>query len=96
MAVWTQSAGVRAGADAGSVDADDLRRRAVEFVADPDVGRPVSWSQLILGRPDPTSPDNVDKTNGRGLFLIRTFMDEVRFNESGNEITMVKRFSSPH
>ena len=41
--------------------------------------------------PDPTSPENVDKTNGRGLFLIRTFMDEVRFNDAGNEITMVKR-----
>jgi anti-sigma regulatory factor (Ser/Thr protein kinase) len=29
--------------------------------------------------------------HGRGLLLIRTFMDEVRHNERGNEITMVKR-----
>ena len=41
--------------------------------------------------PDPTSPENVGKVNGRGMFLIRTFMDEVRFNETGNEITMIKR-----
>ena len=41
--------------------------------------------------PDPTSPENVGKVNGRGMFLIRTFMDEVRFNESGNEVTMIKR-----
>ena len=26
-----------------------------------------------------------------GLLLIHSFMDEVRFNKSGNEITMVKR-----
>ena len=41
--------------------------------------------------PDPSNPENVGRVNGRGLFLIRTFMDDVRFNESGNEITMVKR-----
>lgn len=41
--------------------------------------------------PDPTDPDNLLKASGRGLMLIRTFMDEVAFNDSGNEITMVKR-----
>lgn len=41
--------------------------------------------------PDPTSPENVGKVNGRGMFLIQTFMDEVRFNETGNEIIMMKR-----
>ncbi|HVC92947.1 MAG TPA: response regulator [Pirellulales bacterium] len=41
--------------------------------------------------PDPTDPANLEGTSGRGLLLIRTFMDEVRFNERGNEITMIKR-----
>jgi CheY-like chemotaxis protein len=41
--------------------------------------------------PDPTDPENIGKISGRGLLLIRTFMDEVSFNESGNEITLVKR-----
>ena len=41
--------------------------------------------------PDPRDPANLQKCTGRGLFLIRTFMDEVRFNEIGNEITMIKR-----
>jgi CheY-like chemotaxis protein/anti-sigma regulatory factor (Ser/Thr protein kinase) len=41
--------------------------------------------------PDPTDPENLGRTSGRGLLLIQTFMDEVRFNDSGNEITMVKR-----
>ncbi|MGE0759840.1 MAG: response regulator [Pirellulaceae bacterium] len=40
---------------------------------------------------DPTEPENVGRVNGRGLFLIRTFMDEVQFNAKGNEITMVRR-----
>jgi anti-sigma regulatory factor (Ser/Thr protein kinase) len=41
--------------------------------------------------PDPTDPENLTKLSGRGLLLIRTFMDEVRFNAEGNEITLVKR-----
>ena len=40
---------------------------------------------------DPTDATNLDKPSGRGLFLIRTFMDEVRFNDRGNEITMIHR-----
>lgn len=41
--------------------------------------------------PDPTDPANLDRRTGRGLFLIRTFMDDVRHNAAGNEITLVKR-----
>jgi signal transduction histidine kinase len=41
--------------------------------------------------PDPTDPENLVKPSGRGVMLIGTFMDEVRFNATGNEITMVKR-----
>jgi len=41
--------------------------------------------------PDPCDPKNLARLSGRGLMLIRTFMDEVRFNERGNEITLVKR-----
>jgi CheY-like chemotaxis protein/anti-sigma regulatory factor (Ser/Thr protein kinase) len=40
---------------------------------------------------DPTAAMNLDKPSGRGLFLIRTFMDEVAFNDPGNEITMIHR-----
>jgi CheY-like chemotaxis protein len=41
--------------------------------------------------PDPTDTENLGKATGRGLFLIRTFLDEVKFNDAGNEITLVKR-----
>ena len=41
--------------------------------------------------PDPTDPSNLDRPSGRGLLLIRTFMDEVRHDETGRQITLVKR-----
>jgi anti-sigma regulatory factor (Ser/Thr protein kinase) len=41
--------------------------------------------------PDPTDPSNLSRPSGRGLLLIRSFMDHVAHNENGNEITMVKR-----
>jgi CheY-like chemotaxis protein/anti-sigma regulatory factor (Ser/Thr protein kinase) len=41
--------------------------------------------------PDPTDPANLGRIGGRGLLLIRTFMDEVSYNETGNQITLVKR-----
>lgn len=40
--------------------------------------------------PDPTDPANLERVGGRGLLLIRTFMDEVKFNRKGNRITMTK------
>lgn len=40
--------------------------------------------------PDPTDPANLDKASGRGLLLIRTFMDVVSFSDDGRQILMVK------
>lgn len=40
--------------------------------------------------PDPTDPENLMKPYGRGLLLMRTFMDEVRHNAAGNQVTLVK------
>ncbi len=44
--------------------------------------------------PDPRDPNNLDRICGRGVLLMRTFMEEVTFNETGNEVTMVKRRAS--
>jgi len=41
--------------------------------------------------PDPTEGRNLLATHGRGLFLIRQFMDEVRHERGGTEIFMRKR-----
>ena len=43
-----------------------------------------------LSLPDPTDPANLEKGSGRGVLLIRSFMDEVIYNDSGNQVTMVK------
>lgn len=40
--------------------------------------------------PDPTEPDRISLPNGRGLMLIRAYMDEVEFNDRGNSLVMVK------
>ena len=45
----------------------------------------------VASIPDPTDPENLAKVSGRGLLLINAFMDEVRHNKQGNEITMIKR-----
>jgi serine/threonine-protein kinase RsbW len=47
--------------------------------------------------PDPLAPENVLKASGRGIFIIRTFMDEMRLQrapEGGMEVVMVKRVAA--
>ena len=39
---------------------------------------------------NPTSPANVTAVSGRGVFLMRAFMDEVVYSPTGNEVTMTK------
>jgi CheY-like chemotaxis protein len=39
----------------------------------------------------PIDPEDLMRIGGRGMLLIRTFMDEVAHNESGNRITLLKR-----
>jgi len=40
--------------------------------------------------PDPTQPENIYNYHGRGIFITRSFMDEVKFSKKGNEITLIK------
>lgn len=44
--------------------------------------------------PDPTTPENVVKCGGRGLFLMRKLLDEVSYNEQGNSVTLVLRLDN--
>jgi CheY-like chemotaxis protein len=44
---------------------------------------------------DPTSVDNLERVSGRGIHLVRAFMDEVTFNAKGNEVRLVKRRPAP-
>ena len=42
--------------------------------------------------PDPLAPENILRGSGRGIFLIRAFMDEVSFRQlhPGTELTLIK------
>jgi serine/threonine-protein kinase RsbW len=47
--------------------------------------------------PDPLEQENILAVSGRGIFLIRTFMDEFRVESKageGTEVTLVKRLNS--
>jgi serine/threonine-protein kinase RsbW len=45
--------------------------------------------------PDPLAPENLLRGTGRGIFLIRSFMDEVHFRQlhPGTEVTLVKHLA---
>jgi serine/threonine-protein kinase RsbW len=48
--------------------------------------------------PDPLLPENILRGAGRGIFLIRSFMDEVHFRQlhPGTELTLVKHLGQPN
>ena len=39
--------------------------------------------------PDPTLPENIERLNGRGVFLMKRLADEIKFNKKGNSVTLV-------
>ena len=45
--------------------------------------------------PDPTDEENLDRPNGRGVFLMDQFMDSVDYNDIGNRVTLRKTWSAP-
>jgi CheY-like chemotaxis protein/anti-sigma regulatory factor (Ser/Thr protein kinase) len=49
-----------------------------------DEGPGFNVSALI----DPTAPENLDRAHGRGVMLMHMFLDEVQFNDPGNEVTL--------
>ena len=57
-----------------------------------DEGRGLNAEEI----PDPLAPENLLKPSGRGIFLIRSFMDEVHIKnmQPGTEITLIKHVRS--
>ena len=41
--------------------------------------------------PDPTAEENLHRPHGRGVMLMRAYMTDVRFNDSGNVVTLTKK-----
>jgi serine/threonine-protein kinase RsbW len=74
-------------------NAGDLRRKiTIEFAADEssveieieDEGRGFEPGSV----PDPTRPENVDIPSGRGIMLMKVYMNEVEFTARGNRVRM--------
>ncbi len=63
------------------------RRLEVEIV---DQGEGFDYEASV----DPRLPENLDKTSGRGLFLMRTFCDDVKFSRGkgcGTRVSLIKK-----
>ncbi len=85
---------------------DESKRVKVEFTCSP-AERPTELAIVVQDQgagfdpedvADPLAPENLLKSSGRGLFLVRSFMDEMvhrRIPEGGMEIRLVKRLAVP-
>lgn len=38
--------------------------------------------------PDPTDPKNIDKINGRGVFLMTSLSDSIKFDKNGSQVSI--------
>jgi len=58
-----------------------------------DQGKGLDLSKI----PDPLAPENLLKTSGRGIFLMRSFMDvvEIRPTQTGTELKLIKHVHGP-
>jgi serine/threonine-protein kinase RsbW len=61
----------------------NLNEFFIRFVVE-DEGQGFDYHNL----PDPTSPENIDKPGGRGIFLMKHLCDEVSFKENGKIVEM--------
>ncbi len=49
-----------------------------------DHGRGFDFNNL----PDPTAPENIEKENGRGIFLMKSLSEEVVFDDNGSNVSI--------
>ena len=58
-----------------------------------DQGKGMDLSKI----PNPLAPENLLKTSGRGIFLMRSFMDvvEIRPSQTGTELKLIKHVHGP-
>lgn len=65
----------------------DIDDDAISFMVE-DEGKGFDFSNI----PDPTLPENLEKTHGRGIFLMNHLADDIEFNENGALVEMKFRF----
>ncbi|MFT3741048.1 MAG: ATP-binding protein [Breznakibacter sp.] len=56
----------------------------IEFIIS-DEGKGFDFDHV----PDPTTPENVEKSHGRGIFLMNHLADEIEFLENGCKVKLV-------
>jgi len=66
------------------VDLDATDQRVIFKIRDEGAGFDIS--KLA----DPTKEENLGKTDGRGIFLVRSLMDQAEFSDCGRQLKMVK------
>lgn len=49
-----------------------------------DYGKGFDYNNL----PDPTAPENIEKENGRGIFLMRSLAEEIEFQDEGRNVNI--------
>lgn len=49
-----------------------------------DEGKGFDFTNL----PDPTAPENIEKPNGRGIFLMKSLADDVVFEDNGSRVSI--------
>tara|TARA_S200000501_G_C20871516_1_gene764455 strand:- start:3886 stop:4275 length:390 start_codon:yes stop_codon:yes gene_type:complete len=59
-------------------------KKSVRFVIE-DEGIGFDYNNL----PDPTSPENIEKIKGRGIFLIKNLSDKTKFKNGGRVVDML-------
>ncbi|HTJ48788.1 MAG TPA: ATP-binding protein [Cyclobacteriaceae bacterium] len=60
-----------------------LKDSLIQFVIK-DEGSGFDYENL----PDPTSPENIEKIGGRGIFLMKHLSDQVEFKDKGKEVQL--------
>lgn len=65
------------------VNVENVNNRKLVFSIS-DEGGGFNFNNL----PDPTSPENIEKLSGRGIYIMKKLADQCIFNTSGNEVEL--------
>lgn len=69
---------------AKQVKVEILKEKSSLVIKIADQGRGFDYSTV----PDPTSPENIEKINGRGIFLMKRLSDEIVFSDEGRIVEL--------
>lgn len=70
---------------AKTVKVDVLSSDEEFMISVSDDGQGFDYNNL----PDPTAPENLEKENGRGIYLMKNLADEVEFLDNGSQVRLV-------